>query len=137
MKRKDLKRMLLRKRSSFFLQVVVCLLTAASLPAQKVMVDSVRGTDFNHFTRFTWATGAFPINDQEMNTAMAGLVKGELEAKGLRYVSSEQRFDAIVIYDAKLTESPQNSMEKFITINVRIADSRTNSVVWSAGGYTA
>jgi hypothetical protein len=117
--------------------VLLCLLLPAALAAQTSDVDWVRGTDFSGFHTFTWATGAYPIQDPDANLSMANAVLDQLQSKGVQYVEPQQKFDLFVTYNAKLSPDPQDSSRRLITLAVRIFDSRNNNVIWRAGGSVA
>jgi hypothetical protein len=123
-------------RSAVFL---LCLLASAVMTAlnQNPQVDWVRGTDFSRIHSFTWATAVYPIQDPDVNLGLARAVQDELEAKSVQYVSSDQKFDVFVTYNAKVNQDPANLSQNLLTLNVRIFDAKNNSVIWSAGGHIA
>ena len=115
----------------------LCLIVSAVLCAQNPQVDWVRGTDFRSIHTFTWAKAYYAVQDPYANLALSVAVQDELGAKNVRFVSSEQKFDVFVTYTARINQDPQNLSQNILTMNVRIFDARNNSVVWSAGGFTA
>lgn len=118
-----------------FALVLLCVVISGVAAAQNPQVDWIRGTDFSRFHGFTWATGVYPIQDPDASLGMARAVQDELQAKGVQFVSPQQKFDVFVTYVAKINQDPQNLSQNIVTINIRIFDSRNNSVIWSAGGY--
>jgi len=120
--------------------VLICAILTVSLlsiaNAQTTDVDWARGTDFSQIHTFTWATGAYPINDPDVNLGFAVAVQEELERKNVRYVDPQQKFDVFVTYNARVSPDPKDSSRNIITVQVRIFDSRNNSVIWRAGGFT-
>jgi uncharacterized protein DUF4136 len=118
-----------------FAVLLLCLLVPAALTAQTVDVDWVHGTDFSRFHTFTWATGAYPIQDPDASLGMALAVQNELEAKGVQYVGPQEKFDAFVTYNVKTNPDPQDSSRTIVTVKLSIFDARNNSSVWRAGGY--
>ncbi len=120
-----------------FALLLLCLLIPGILIAQTVEVDWVRGTDFSRFRTFTWAKAPYPIQDPDASLGMARAVQEELEAKGVQYVSPQQKFDAFVSYNAKINPEPQDMSRKTITLKLLIFDARNNNVIWRAGGYVA
>ena len=120
-----------------FTFLLLCLLVPVVVVAQTTEVDWVHGTDFSRFHTFTWATGAYPIQDPDASLGMARAVQNELEAKGVQFVDPQQKFDVFVTYNAKINPDPQDMSRKLITLKVRIFDSRNNTVIWTAGGYVA
>lgn len=117
--------------------LVLCLLVAAVAAAQTAEVDWVHGTDFSRFHTFTWATGAYPIQDPQPSLGMALAVQEELGAKGVQYVGPQEKFDLFVTYNAVVNPDPQDSSRQIITVKVRIFDARNNTRIWLAGGYVA
>ncbi len=118
------------------LGVLFLFLCMPLLPAaQTAEVDWVHGMDFTRFHTFTWATAPYPIQDPDSNMRMAAAVREELEARGVRYVEPQQRFDLFVTYNAVITQDPQELSRRTLSIKVRIFDSRNNTVIWRAGGF--
>jgi len=119
--------------------VAVCLIAPVVIigQSQNPQVDWLRGTDFSHIHSFTWATAVYPIQDPDINLGLARAVQDELEAKSVQYVSSDQKFDVFVTYNAKVNQDPANLSQNLLTLNVRIFDAKNNSAIWSAGGYIA
>ena len=113
------------------------LIVAVSLfaEAQNPHVEWVRGTDFERFRTFTWASAAYAVQDPAANFGLARAVQSELEEKMVRFVEPQDKFDCFVTYNAKVNQDSRNSSQNVLTLNVRVFDSRDNSVVWSAGGY--
>lgn len=120
-----------------FAVLLLCLLIPVVVAAQTTEVDWVHGTDFSQFHTYTWATGPNAIQDPDASMGMARAVQDELEAKDVQFVEPEQKFDVFVTYNARINPDPQDMSRKLITVNLRIFDSRTNTVIWSAGGYVA
>ena len=119
-------------RLSVFL---LCLLVPGLVAAQTVDVDWVRGTYFSRFHTFTWATGAYPIQDPDASLGMGLAVQNELEAKGVQYVGPQEKFDCFVTYNVKVNPDPQDSSRTIVTVKLSLFDARNNSSVWRAGGY--
>ena len=117
--------------------LLLCLLAPAVVAAQTAEVDWVHGTDFSRFHTFTWATGAYPIQDPDANLGMAAAVQDELGAKGVQYAGPQDKFDLFVTYNAVINPDAQGTARKVITIKVRIFDARNNTRIWIAGGYVA
>lgn len=117
--------------------VLLCLLAPVAVAAQTAEVDWVHGTDFSRFHSFTWATGAYPIQDPDANLGMAAAVQDELGSKGVQYVGPQDKFDLFVTYNAVINPDAQGTARKIITIKVRIFDARNNTRIWIAGGYVA
>jgi hypothetical protein len=117
--------------------LLLFLLIPVIVAAQTTDVDWVHGTDFSRFHTYTWATAANPIQDPDASLGMARAVQSELEAKGVQFVDRQQKFDVFVTYNAKINPDARDPSERVITVNVRIFDSRNNTVIWSAGGYVA
>jgi Domain of unknown function (DUF4136) len=115
--------------------VMLCLSFAVVAPAQNVETDWVRGTDFTRYHTFTWATGQFPIQDAEADLKMGDAVQAELQAKGVNYVDPSQKFDCFVTYNLVINPDPQNTGGNIITVQLRLFDSKNNTVVWRAGGF--
>lgn len=115
--------------------LLLCLLVSIPAHAQAAEVDWTPGTDFSRFHTYTWATAAYPIQDPDASLGMALAVDEELAAKGVRFVSPQQKFDVFVTYNAQINPDVQDSSRKGITIKVRIFDSSNNTVIWRAGGY--
>jgi len=115
--------------------VLFCLSFAIAAPAQDVQTDWVRGTDFSRFHTFTWATGQFPIQDAEVDLKMADAVRADLQAKGINYVGPNDKFDCFVTYNLAINPDPQNTGGNIITVQLRLFDSKNNTVVWRAGGF--
>ena len=114
---------------------LLCLLGAVTAVGQTASVDWVRGTDFSRFHTFTWATGAYPIQDPDPNLRMAFAIQDELAAKGVTYVMGQQKFDVFVAYTAIVNPDPQSVSRNIVTLKVMIFDSRNNTIIWRAGGY--
>jgi hypothetical protein len=119
--------------TSAFLLLFLAIATVVA--AQNPQVDWIRGTDFSRVHTFTWAKAAYAIQDPDSNLGMARAVQDELGAKGVQYVDPQQKFDLFVTYVAKINQQPQNMSQNMLTLNVRIFDSRNDTVIWSAGGY--
>ncbi len=117
--------------------VLLFIASSVAVAAQNPQVDWVRGTDFKSFHTFTWATAFYPIQDPDANLGLARAVQDKLESKGVQFVSSQDKFDVFVTYNAKINQDPANLSQNLLTLNVRIFDAKNNSVVWSAGGYIA
>ncbi len=115
--------------------LLLCLLVSTLVTAQSVDVDWVRGTDFSRFHTFTWATGAYPIQDADASLGMALAVQNQLEGKGLQYVGPQEKFDVFVTYNVKVNPDPQDSSRTIVTVKLSIFDARNNTSVWRAGGY--
>ncbi len=115
--------------------VLFCLSFTLAAPAQDVQTDWVRGTDFSRFHTFTWATGAYPIEDGEVALKMAYAVQTELEGKGISYVAPSDKFDCFVTYNLVINPDTQKPGSSIITVQLRLFDSKNNTVVWRAGGY--
>ena len=118
-----------------FAILLLCLLVPVLVAAQTVDVDWVHGTDFSRFHTFTWATGAYPIQDPDASLGMAAAVQNELEGKGVQYVGAQEKFDCFVTYNVKINPDPQDSSRTIVTVKLSIFDSRNNTAVWRAGGY--
>lgn len=103
--------------------------------AQDVQTDWVRGTDFTRYHAFTWATGAYPIQDGESALKMAYAVQSELLEKGIRYVGPNDKFDCFVTYNLVINPDPQKPGSSIITVQLRLFDAGNNTVVWRAGGF--
>lgn len=125
------------KHVANFAVLLICLATSLVAVAQNPQVDWVRGTDFKSFHSFTWATAVYPIQDPDANLGLGRAVQDELEAKGVHFVSSQDKFDVFVTYNAKVNQDPANLSRNLLTLNVRIFDAKNNFVVWSAGGHIA
>jgi len=117
--------------------LLLCLAIPVVVAAENPKVDWVRGTDFSRFHTFTWAKAVYAIQDPDANLGMARAVQEELEAKSVQFITSDQKFDVFVTYNAKINQDSQDLSKSQISINVRIFDSKDDSVVWSAGGYVA
>lgn len=117
------------------LAVLLFLLVPAAVTAQTVQVDWVHGTDFSRFRTFTWATGAYPIQDPDASLGMALAVQQELEAKGVQCVGPQEKFDVFVTYNVKINPDPQDSSKTIVTVKISIFDSRNDTSIWRAGGY--
>ncbi|HYX68034.1 MAG TPA: DUF4136 domain-containing protein [Terriglobales bacterium] len=117
--------------------LLLCLLISATLAAQTVDVDWVHGTDFSRFHTFTWATGAYPIQDPDASLGMAMAVQNELEGKGVQFVGPQEKFDCFVTYNVKVNPDPQDSSRQIVTVKLSLFDARNNTSVWRAGGYFA
>lgn len=115
--------------------LLLCVFASLVAVAQTTDVDWVRGTDFSRFHTFTWATGAYPIVDPDASLGMALAVQSQLEQKGVKYVDPQQRFDLFVTYNAQINPDVQDSSRKTVTLQVRIFDSRNNTVIWRSGGF--
>jgi hypothetical protein len=120
-------------RFAIFFSIVFFRIPAS---AQTTDVDWVRGTDFSKFHTFTWATGAYPIQDPDANLGFARAVQEELEHKNVKFVDPQQKFDVFVTYNARVSPDPKDSSRNLITVQVRIFESRNNTVIWRAGGVT-
>jgi uncharacterized protein DUF4136 len=117
--------------------LLLILLIPVIVAAQTMDVDWVHGTDFSRFHTYTWATAVYPIQDPDASLGMARAVQDELGAKGVQFVNPQQKFDIFVTYNVKMNPDARDPSERVITVNVRIFDSRNNTVIWSAGGYVA
>ena len=124
-------------RVTRFAILLLCLLISVAVDAQTAEVDWVRGTDFSRFHTYTWATAAYPIQDPDASLGMARAVGGELEAKGVQFVSPQQKFDIFVTYNVIINPDPQDSSRKLIIVKLRIFDSRNKTVIWRVGGSVA
>ena len=125
------------KLATSFAILLLCLLVPVVVAAQTAEVDWVHGTDFSRFHTFTWATGAYPIQDPDASLGMARTVQSELEAKGVQFVDPQQKFDVFVTYNVKINPDALNPGQQIITVKLSIFDSRNNTAVWRAGGYIA
>jgi subtilisin family serine protease len=125
------------KTATRFAVPLLFLLIPIIVAAQTTDVDWDHSTDFSRLRTFTWATGAYPIQDPQPSLGMARAVQEELQAKGVQFVGPQQKFDAFVTYDAQVNPDPQDSSRQTITVTVRILDAPNNTVVWRAGGYVA
>jgi hypothetical protein len=112
-------------------------LIATATGAQTIDVDWARGTDFGKFHTFTWATGAYPIQDPDVSLGFARAVQDELEQKDVKLVGPADKFDIFVTYNARVSPDPQASSRNLITVQVRIFNASNNNVVWRGGGYVA
>ncbi len=112
----------------------IFLLPTVVAVAQTAEVDWVRGTDFGQYHTFTWARGAYPIQDPDANLGMARVVQDQLERRGLKFVDPQQKFDVFVTYNAAIQPDLQNSSRKILALKVRIFDSQNNTVIWRSGG---
>lgn len=117
--------------------LLLCLVVSGAVHAQTAEVDWVHGTDFSRFHTFTWATAAYPIQDPDASLGMAFAVDEELGAKGVTFVDPQQKFDVFVTYNAQIKPDPMDMSKKSVTVQVRIFDSRNNTVIWRAGGNVA
>lgn len=111
------------------------LIVSLTAAAQKVEFDWVRGTDFSQFHTFTWATGAYPIQDPDASLGIASEIHHELAGKGVKSVTPQDKFDIFVAYTAIINPDVQDASKKVITLKVMIFDARNNNIVWRAGGY--
>lgn len=118
--------------------LLLCSLASVVIAAQNQnpQIDWIRGTDFTKYHTFTWAKAYYAIQDPYANLALASAVQDELGAKGLSFVPQDGKFDVFVTYTARINQDPANMSQNILTMNVRIFDSKNNSVVWSAGGFT-
>ncbi len=105
--------------------------------AQTADVDWIRGTDFSRCHSFTWATGAYPIQDPDASLGMARAIQDELEGKGVKFVSPQEKFDTFVAYNAIINPDVKDVTKKVITIKVMLFDAKNNNIVWRAGGYVS
>ena len=115
--------------------LVLCLV--APVAAQTAEVDWAHGTDFTQFRTFTWATGAYPINDADVSLGMANAVQDELAAKGVEFVDPKRKFDVFVTYNIKVNQDVHDTSRQVIVVALRIFDSKNNNVIWRAGGNVA
>jgi Domain of unknown function (DUF4136) len=115
----------------------VVLLGTAIAGAQTTEIDWAHGTDFSRFHTFSWATGAYPIQDPDASLGFARAVRDELQQRNVSYVEPNGKFDLFVTYTARISPDPQTSSRNLITVKVLIFDSRNNNVIWRSGGYVA
>ena len=108
------------------------LLLVLALPAstQEVLVDYDHSVDFTRYHTYAWATGVYPVQDQQWNQRLALYINAELAAKGVARILPEKNFDLFVSYNLNVVLGPDQ--QQIMKITVRIADARNNQVVWRA-----
>ena len=112
----------------------IFLLLLPSTMAQSLKVEWDKGTDFKQFHTYTFAPAPYAIRDLDAFIGMGLAVGDELEAKGLRFVGSQQKtYDVFVAYNAQIIPDAQDSSRRLVVITVNILDSRNNTI-WRAGG---
>jgi len=101
---------------------------------KELKVEWDKGTDFRQFHTYTFAPAPYAIRDPNALMGMGLAVSEELEAKGLRFVASQQKtYDVFVAFNAQIIPDPQDSSRRLVVIAVNILDAR-NNVIWRAGG---
>jgi len=116
------------------LMAMILLFLPSVTQGQQLKVEWDHGVDFWHFHTYTFAPAPYAIRDPDVLLGMGLAVGEELEAKGLRFVSSQQKnYDVFVAYNAQILPDPQDSSRRLMVIAVNILDSRNNTI-WRAGG---
>ena len=112
----------------------ILLLLPRATQAEEVKVEWDKGTDFRQIHTYTFAPAPYAIRDRNALIGMGLAVGEELEAKGLRFIPSQQKtYDVFVAYNAQIIPDPHDPSRRLVVIAVDILNSR-NNVIWRAGG---
>ena len=118
-------------RTRILLLIAIVGLLVASLPAQTVNVDWVRGTDFTAFKTYAWEVQrAFPVNDAVWDARFRTFVEAELNARGMTRAGEDGKFDVIVWYNAQYQQDMSDTSKQNIRIQVALGDPSNNVVLW-------
>jgi len=87
------------KTHSAVLSLLLTLLLAGTLAAQKVQVEHDKDTDFSQFKTYAWIKGT-PAATEVWDQLIIGTVDYELKRKALERIANPDKADLLVTYHA-------------------------------------